>query len=237
VLFSRQVVVILIARKFQWTGQHGLLKRSFKRNSMEFSKEAKLICGALHEFQLPRAIAHLETDHFIAWNESFRSLAGYTSEALQLASFRKLVLLSEPQPAAEEGSLPLLPGVDLVPFTLRTFNDERLATGHAVKRDDGFLLLMLDVVDPGTGTIGDARTFGREEERTRIFKIFHDQVSPKLLAAIFEVNGAKEELESKGLKQESDSVSKASEKLIETIDTLLEALDSGDSDSKNGGQN
>lgn len=203
---------------------------------MQFSKEAMLICGALNEFQLPRAIAHLGTDHFIAWNECFRSLAGYTNEAFQLASFKELVVLGEPQPVGEEGSLPLSPGVDLVPFTLRAFNDERFTTGRAAKRDDGFLLLMPDVVDPGSGTIDDARTFGREEERIRIFKIFHDEVSPKLLAAIFEVARVKEDLESKGLKEESKSVSKASEKLIETIDTLLEALDSGKSGSKNGGQ-
>jgi PAS domain-containing protein len=204
---------------------------------MEFSKEAMLICRALNEFQLPRAIAHLGTDHFIAWNERFRSLAGYTNEALQLARFKELVVLGEPQPIGGEGSLPLSPGIDLVPFTLRTFNEERFTIGHAAKRDDGFLLLMPDVVDPGTGTIDDARTFGREEERTRIFKIFHDQVSPKLLAAIFEVTRVKEDLESKGLKEESKSVSKASEKLIETIDTLLEALDSDKSDFKNGGHN
>jgi hypothetical protein len=46
----------------------------------------------------------------------------------------------------------------------------------------------------------------------------------------------KEDLESKGLKEESKSVAKASEKLIETIDTLLEALDLDKSDSQNGGQ-
>lgn len=204
---------------------------------MEFSKQAKLICGALNEFQLPRAIAHLGTDHFIAWNERFRSLAGYTNEALQLASFKELVVLGEPRPIAEEGSLPLSPGIELVPFTLRTFNDDSLRTGHAVKGNDGFHLLMLDVADPDTGTIDDARTFGREEERIRIFKIFHDQVSPKLLAAIFEVARAKEDLDSKGLKEESKSVSKASEKLIETIDTLLEALDSDEPDPKNRCQN
>jgi hypothetical protein len=70
---------------------------------MEFSKEAMLICGGLNEFQLPRAIAHLGTDHFIAWNECFRSLAGYTNEALQLARFKELVVLGEP--IGEEGSL------------------------------------------------------------------------------------------------------------------------------------
>ena len=99
---------------------------------------------------------------FIAWNGSFRSLAGYTNEALQVASLKEIVVLGEPQPIREQGSLPI--SIDLVPFTLRIYNDERLATGHAAKRDDGFLLLIPDVADPDTGAIDDARTFGREEE-------------------------------------------------------------------------
>ena len=62
-------------------------------------------------------------------------------------------------------------------------------------------------------------------------KIFHDKVSPKLLAAIFEIARAKEELESKGLQQESESVSKASIALVETIDTLADFLGSGSLES------
>jgi signal transduction histidine kinase len=86
------------------------------------------------------------------------------------------------------------------------------------------VLFMIDVVNPTTGAIEDARLFGREEERNRIMKLFHDEVSPKLLAAVFEVQRAKEELDAKGLK-EGQAVSKAGEKLIETIDAVISVLD------------
>ena len=65
---------------------------------------------------------------------------------------------------------------------------------------------------------------GGEEERNRILKLFHDRVSPKLLAAVFEVVNAKEKLEAKGL-EESKAVAKAAEKLTETIDAVVSVLD------------
>jgi len=83
---------------------------------------------------------------------------------------------------------------------------------------------MLDVVNPSTGAIEDARLFGQEEERNRILKLFHDKVSPKLLAAVFEVVNAKEKLEAKGL-EESKVVARAADKLSETIDAVVSMLD------------
>jgi hypothetical protein len=49
-------------------------------------------------------------------------------------------------------------------------------------------------------------------------------VSPKLLAAMFEVVNAKEKLEAKGL-EESKAVAKAAVKLTETIDAVVSVLD------------
>ena len=199
---------------------------------MEFSKEARLICGALSEFQLPRAIAHIGKDRLIAWNESFRSIVGYSDAALQSASFKELAIFGDSQPVEDENRSDLAADIEVVPVRLRTFDTESFVTGHAAKRDDGFVLLMLDVLDKSTGVLEDARGFGREEERSRILKIFHDKVSPKLLAAIFEVARAKEELEAKGLQQESESISKASTALVETIETLANFLDLEKPESK-----
>jgi hypothetical protein len=199
---------------------------------MEFSKEARLMCGALSEFQLPRAIAHIGKDRLIAWNESFRSIVGYSDAGLQSASFKEVAILGDFQPGAEETRSDLATNVEVVPVRFRTLDTENFATGHAAKRDDGFVLLMLDVLDKSTGLLEDARVFGREEERSRILKIFHDKVSPKLLAAIFEVARAKEELESKGLQRESESVARASTALVETIDTLANFLDSDKPESR-----
>ena len=49
-------------------------------------------------------------------------------------------------------------------------------------------------------------------------------MSPKLLAAVFEVVSAKEKLEAKGL-EESKAVAKAADKLSETIDAVVSVLD------------
>ena len=190
------------------------------------------MCGALSEFQLPRAIAHIGKDRLIAWNESFRSIVGYSDAALQSVSFKELAFFGEFQPGTEENASDLATHIEVAPVRFRILDTENFATGQAAKRDDAFVLLMLDVLDKSTSLLEDARVFGRDEERSRILKIFHDKVSPKLLAAIFEVARAKEELESKGLQQESESISKASTALVETIDTLANFLDSEKPESK-----
>ena len=143
-----------------------------------------------------------------AWNESFQERTGYSTEHLHFARHKDVVFFSEAEPDLAESDQEPTPGVQLVRCTTRCSGQEHFATGYAAKREDGFVLLMLDVIDPTTGAIQDARLFGREEERNRILKLFHDRVSPKLLAAMFEVVNAKEKLEAKGL-EESKAVAKA----------------------------
>lgn len=198
---------------------------------LKLSKEAAAICDALNEFRLPRAIVHLGQDCFIAWNESFQERTRYSPEELGVAHPKDVVVLCEPDPQLEETVRQPSPEVQLVRCTIRCSGQEHFATGYAAKRDDGFVLLMADMINPTTGALEDARLFGREEERSRIMKLFHDEVSPKLLAAVFEVQRAKEELESKGL-EEVEAVSKAGEKLIETIDAVTSVLDPDEPESK-----
>jgi PAS domain-containing protein len=198
--------------------------RSLLKDEREVSKEAQAICDALNEYRLPRAIVHLGRDRFIAWNVSFQERTGYPAEQLHFAHLKDLVAFSEPDPELPENALQPTPSVHLVRCTTRCSGQEHFATGYAARRDDEFVLLMLDVINPSTGAIEDARLFGREEERNRILKLFHDRVSPKLLAAVFEVVNAKEKLEAQGL-EESKVVAKAAEKLAETIDAVVSVLD------------
>jgi hypothetical protein len=195
---------------------------------MELAPIARLVCGALNEFQLPRAIAHIENDRFLAWNECFKSQTGYSDEDLHSASLTEFIDLGEPASELPDSGLQASSNVQFVRFTLRKTHAAPSTTGYAAKRDDGFILLMLDVLNPASGAIEDARVFGQEEERNRIMKLFHDEVSPKLLAAIFEVARAKEDLESKGLQDESESVSNASEKLNDAIEAVVDVLDPED---------
>jgi hypothetical protein len=197
---------------------------SLFQNTLGLPGDAQAICDVLNEFRLPRAIYHLEREAFIAWNESFRERTGYSAEQLHFAHHKDLVVFSEAEPDLPECTQESTPGVRLIRCTTRCSGQEHFATGYAAKREDGFVLLMLDVIDVATGAIQDARLFGREEERNRILKLFHDRVSPKLLAAVFEVVNAKEKLEAQGL-EESKAVAKAADKLTETIDAVASVLD------------
>ncbi len=197
---------------------------SLLKNTLALPEDAKAICDVLNEFRLPRAILHLNRETFIAWNESFLERTGYSADHLHFAHHKDLIVFSEADPDLPESTQEPTPGVQLVRCTTRCSGQEHFATGYAAKREDGFVLLMLDVIDPTTGAIQDARLFGCEEERNRILKLFHDRVSPKLLAAVFEVVNAKEKLEAKGL-EESKAVAKAAEKLTETIDAVASVLD------------
>jgi PAS domain-containing protein len=197
---------------------------SLPKNTLALPEHAQAVCDVLNEFRLPRAILHLKRETFIAWNESFQERTGYSAEHLHFAQHKDLVIFSEPDADLPEIAQEPTPGVQLIRCTTRCSGQEHFATGYAAKREDGFVLLMLDVIDPTTGAIQDVRLFGREEERNRILKLFHDRVSPKLLAAVFEVVNAKEKLEAKGL-EESKAVAKAAEKLTETIDAVASVLD------------
>lgn len=191
---------------------------------MELSQEAKAICDALDEFRLPRAIVHVERDCFVAWNKSFQQRTGYSADELQVAHLRDLIVIGEPDTQFAESEQQSLPGVQFARCATRCSGQEHFATGYSAKREDGFMLLMVDVINPTTGAIEDARIFGQQEERNRILRLFHDRVSSKLLVAAFEVQRAKVELEAKGL-EEGRAVSKAAEKLNETIDAVVSVLD------------
>ncbi len=64
---------------------------------------------------------------------------------------------------------------------------------------------------------------GREEERNRIMREFHDEVSSSMIAALFLMQTAKIELENAGLPQ-AETVSKASDILTATTEKIVEVL-------------
>jgi hypothetical protein len=56
----------------------------------------------------------------------------------------------------------------------------------------------------------------REGEQKRILKLFHDEVVPHLVAAMFEAQFVKEDLESRGI-QEGEALSKMIERLVKAV--------------------
>jgi signal transduction histidine kinase len=91
---------------------------------------------------------------------------------------------------------------------------------------------MLDVFGASSAQFEQGRVFGREEERNRITKTFHDEISSSIVAALFLIESAKTELEQAGLPQ-AEVVAKASDILTETTEKIAAALDP----SEDRGQN
>ena len=69
---------------------------------------------------------------------------------------------------------------------------------------------MLDVFDSSAAQFEQGRNAGREEERNRVIRTFHEEVSSSIIAALFLIETVKSELEDAGLPQ-AEAISKASE--------------------------
>ena len=62
------------------------------------------------------------------------------------------------------------------------------------------------------------------DERARIVRMFHDEVSSTMLAVLFAIESAKDELEAQNLPQ-AETVAKASELLQEVVEKISEVLE------------
>jgi hypothetical protein len=180
------------------------------------------LCNALNEFHLPRAIGHLDQDRFVAWNDIFLSESGLSREEVQRSRLKELATFDERTTNTAPGYEQT--GFTLIPFQLKCPDAARVLRGNAAKKDDGFVLLI--VAPPETPELREsAWKQGRDDEHERILKLFHDDVSPKLLAAVFAAQVAKEELEASGLPAESTTVAKIGDQLVEAIEGVADALE------------
>jgi signal transduction histidine kinase len=75
----------------------------------------------------------------------------------------------------------------------------------------------------GSGRVESARLAGHEEERARIVRMFHDEVSSTMLA-VLAIESAKDELKAQNLPQ-AETVAKASELLQEVVEKISEVLE------------
>jgi signal transduction histidine kinase len=71
--------------------------------------------------------------------------------------------------------------------------------------------------------VESARLAGHEEERARIVRMFHDEVSSTMLA-VLAIESAKDELKAQNLPQ-AETVAKASELLQEVVEKISEVLE------------
>jgi signal transduction histidine kinase len=179
---------------------------------MDVPADLRQLCAVLDEFGLPRAVGHISEKCLLLWNETFGRQAKLTERELRDAEISLSTDLA--QSSANEK-------LGLMPFALKISESTKVFLGHTVIRDDGYLLMMLDLTpaDVLLKYFWQGRVVGKEEEKQRLAHVIHDSFSPHLLAAFFLIHGIREHLE-KTQSVEAEQLAKAAKLLNETIQAL-----------------
>ena len=189
---------------------------------MDVPADLRQLCFALNDFGLPRAIGHVTERRLLLCNEIFVHQARLAGAELKDAEIELSVDLVQASTTHSE--------LALIPFALKVPGLGKTFLGHTVKRNDGYLLMMLDLT-PGDVLLRhfwQGRVLGQEEEKQRLAQIIHDSFSPHLLAALFLIHGIQEHLE-KRYPEEAKQLAKVAELLNETIQRLAAGVSSSDS--------
>ena len=162
-----------------------------------------------------------ESRSFVAWNPKFVEYTGLTEDEMKTSKPDELLTFGE-------SWFPLSSETDAQKVEYSTCAAKRLfgesaAPGFVVRSHDKIGYLMLDVLGSSPAQFEQGQAVGREEERRRIIKAFHQEVSSSIIAALFLIQTAKSELEEAGLPQ-AQIVSKASDILTETTEKIAGVL-------------
>ena len=186
-------------------------------------------CAVLNEFALPRAIVDFERHLFVAWNSKFLEQTGFSEDEMKSSKPDELLTFGEswfPLSEEREGQT-----VEYVACAARRPFGADPAPGFAVRSHGKIGYLMLDVFDSSSAQFEQGRNAGREEERNRVIRTFHEEVSSSMIAALFLIETAKSELEDAGLPQ-AEAVSKASDILAETTEKIAHVIGEADRNSE-----
>jgi hypothetical protein len=179
------------------------------------------LCAILNGFALPRAIVDFEHRSFVAWNPKFLEHTGFSDSEIKDSKPEELLVLGETWfPLSNQSDAQK---VEYVACALKRPFGASPAAGFIVRSHEKIGYVMLDVFGASSAQFEQGQVIGREEERNRIVKAFHEEVSTPIIAALFLIQTAKNELEEAGSPQ-AELVSKASEILTETTEKIAEVL-------------
>jgi len=179
------------------------------------------LCAYLDEFALPRAIVDFERHSFVAWNPRFLEQTGYSEAEIKSAKPEEFLAFGESWlPLSDEKEEQTVEFISCAAG--RPFGADP-ALGYIIRSHGKIGYVMLDVFDSRSVQFDQGRIAGREEERNRIIEAYHEEVSSSMIAALFLVETAKNELAEAGLPQ-AESVSKASDKLTEATNKIADVL-------------
>lgn len=184
----------------------------------------------LNASSLPRAIADFREHSFVAWNSTFLKQTGYSESRIKVIKPEDIIVFGDLRFQLPSGSN--YPAAEFITCAIRTTLRPAALSGHVVKSLGRLGYVMIhDASSVARAEVESARLAGHEEERARIVRMFHDEVSSTMLAVLFAIESAKDELEAQNLPQ-AETVAKASELLQEVVEKISEVLE----DKKDSGQ-
>jgi hypothetical protein len=170
---------------------------------------------------LPRAIADFTDHRFIAWNTTFLERTGYSEDRIKAIKPEEIIVLSDsrfPLPSDNSQS-----ATEFIVCAVKTTSRSAALPGHIVKSMGRFGCLIVDDGKSDSAEFEQGRLVGQHEERARIVKLFHDEVSSTMKAALFAVESAKSALEAQNLPAVW-ALDKASELLSEAVEKNADVL-------------
>jgi hypothetical protein len=187
------------------------------------------LCAVLNEFGLPRAIVDFERNRFVAWNQRFLEQTGLSEDEIKSAKPEDLIAFGESWfPLSNETGVQTN---EYVACTARKPFGGNPAPGFVVRSQGKIGYVMLDVFDSTSAQFEQGQEAGREEERNRIIKAFHQEVSSSMIAALFLIETIKSELEEAGAPQ-AEAASKAADILTETAKKMVRVVGEADQASE-----
>jgi hypothetical protein len=192
---------------------------------MRISSGLVQLCFELDRFQIATAIGHISNDAFVHWNRSFASRLGLDEEEMKTVELRNIIVTDAPVVEASDrptGALPIGLFSDCV---IRIPADERQILGQSVKREDGFILVILDHMSGNRGIEDYARGYlvGLEEEKHRARQVVQETAGGNLLAASFAAENAKKKLEDEE-RPEAEDLKRVTYLIDQAINDLVNAF-------------
>jgi hypothetical protein len=204
-----------------WALNHPLGSPQAHKRFMAVPTDLRTLCSALEHFHFPAALGSVNNNRLMIWNEPFRQMAELSERELAEVNLSSLIVLDENY----DGSL-LQDGdskrtVRFVPCVLKRFGRTKPTPGSAVRRDDGLLLVILNLPASGLESqdLVRGRLLGREEEKNRTRQLLHDIFSSRLLVASFTAHEVYQKLVASGA-EGSKELAMVTKLLGEVIDAI-----------------
>jgi signal transduction histidine kinase len=193
---------------------------------MAISPGLRQLCFELDKFQIATAIGHISKDVFVTWNRAFEARLGLDEAEMKEVELRNIVISDAPLVDASIES-ESLPGSEPFSDCVVRVPGGRQILGRSVRREDGFILVLLDNLSGNRGPEGYARGYliGLEEEKQRARQVVHDSVSGNLLAASFAAENAKQKLEDHD-RPEAEDLKRVTRLIDQAINDLVLAFTS-----------